>query len=687
MDYRAIIVDFDRTLLHTDKTISAYTIRVLQKWQEAGTRLFAATARPERAIGAYRETISFDAVTTLNGARTITREAVIENPIGRESAETILGQLIRVPGMVISIETDDGLYANTDIPEWMPAVTDDIRETARKKKVYKILASHPEIRVSEIAMDLPDDTYSTVAEQKLLQYMSRSATKWNGVRDMLDAYRIDAARAVYFGDDNDDLEPIRRCGCGVAVSNALECVREAANHVTRSNDEDGVAVFLEERLRERQTGEQIRFLEEIASNGHVALNVMQYDGWLMRFSSGYTGRANSVSVLYPSTRDTAEKVAYCETCYAKQGLPALFKITDSDPELYGYLLKRGYSVVTPTDVMILDMDEPDPQADMDGCVFSAGPEEWLPVYFRLEEQTDTAKQDLFRRMVAKVLADTVYCTVIREGKAVACASAAIEQGYMLLQNVIVDRAARKTGLGEKLCRAILEKGRELGARHAYLQVVQTNTAAMNLYRKLGFRKAYTYRYLKQPPANREPGNPDKKAKTVIETERLLLREYTPDDFDALYEILSDPETMKHYPAPFDAAKTRRWITWNLDNYAQYGFGLWAVVLKETGAFIGDCGITIQNIDGELLPEIGYHIHKTCWRRGYAKEAARAVRDWGFRNTEYDTFYTYMKYTNEGSWRTALANGMKKIKEYADPKNEVSYVFAITREEWEKTAGL
>ena len=170
---------------------------------------------------------------------------------------------------------------------------------------------------------------------------------------------------------------------------------------------------------------------------------------------------------------------------------------------------------------------------------------------------------------------------------------------------------------------------------------------------------------------------------MIETERLLLRPYTLSDFDSLYEILSDPETMQHYPAPYDEEKTRNWITWNLDNYEKYGFGLWAVVLKETGEFIGDCGITLQNIDGEILPEIGYHIHKKYWRRGFAKEAARAVRDWGFRNTQYDIFYSYMKYTNIGSWSTALANGMKKVKEYPDPKNTISYAYAITREEWEK----
>ena len=169
---------------------------------------------------------------------------------------------------------------------------------------------------------------------------------------------------------------------------------------------------------------------------------------------------------------------------------------------------------------------------------------------------------------------------------------------------------------------------------------------------------------------------------MIETERLILREYTMDDFDALYEIVSDPETMRHYPAPFDAERTRRWIEWNLENYEKHGFGLWAVVLKETGEFIGDCGITIQMIDGEPLPEIGYHIHKKHWRRGYAKEAARAARDWAFTHTGYDALYSYMKYTNVASYSTALANGMKRVKEYPDPKNEISYAYAITRGEWE-----
>lgn len=173
---------------------------------------------------------------------------------------------------------------------------------------------------------------------------------------------------------------------------------------------------------------------------------------------------------------------------------------------------------------------------------------------------------------------------------------------------------------------------------------------------------------------------------TIETPRLILRQYTMDDLDALYEIVSDPETMTHYPSPFSLEKTRSWIVWNLENYKTYGFGLWAVTRKDTGEFIGDCGITLQNIDGEMLPEIGYHIHKKYWRQGIGKEAARAVRDWAFEHTDYDILYSYMKYTNVASYSTAIANGMHRVKEYADPKNTISYAYAITRQEWEGQRG-
>ncbi len=85
--------------------------------------------------------------------------------------------------------------------------------------------------------------------------------------------------------------------------------------------------------------------------------------------------------------------------------------------------------------------------------------------------------------------------------------------------------------------------------------------------------------------------------------------------------------------------------------------------------------TIQNIDGELLPEIGFHIHKKYQRRSFGSEVARAARDWAFQNTKYDYLYSYMKYTNIASYSTAIANGMKKEKEYPDEKMEY-YIYMI-----------
>ncbi len=174
-------------------------------------------------------------------------------------------------------------------------------------------------------------------------------------------------------------------------------------------------------------------------------------------------------------------------------------------------------------------------------------------------------------------------------------------------------------------------------------------------------------------------------KYIIETERLRLREYTLEDFDGLYAILSDPETMKHYPRPYDKKGTARWLDWSLDNYCKYGFGWWAIELKESGEFIGDCGITMQNIDGEALPEIGYHIGKDHWRQGYGKEAAGAVRDWFFENTEFDAVYSYMTASNIASYSTAASVGMERIKEF-DDDGVPHYVYRLTREEWKEMRG-
>ncbi len=166
----------------------------------------------------------------------------------------------------------------------------------------------------------------------------------------------------------------------------------------------------------------------------------------------------------------------------------------------------------------------------------------------------------------------------------------------------------------------------------------------------------------------------------IETQRLFLREMNMDDFDALYKVLADQEIMKHYPYTFDDTKVREWIERNMKRYEDFGFGLWAVCLKETGEMIGDCGLTLQNIEGEMLPEIGYHIRADQQKKGYAREAAAAVRDWAFTNTDYPALYSYCKYTNVPSYKTAESIGMHFEKEYPDEANTITRVSVIRRED-------
>lgn len=103
--------------------------------------------------------------------------------------------------------------------------------------------------------------------------------------------------------------------------------------------------------------------------------------------------------------------------------------------------------------------------------------------------------------------------------------------------------------------------------------------------------------------------------------------------------------------------------------------------EKTGEMIGDCGLTMQLISGQIKPEIGYHIRGDMQRKGYAKEAAIAVRDWTFNNTPFNIVYSYMTHTNEPSAKTAVSYGCKQVDEYTDEYDQIIKVYAISREAW------
>ena len=144
---------------------------------------------------------------------------------------------------------------------------------------------------------------------------------------------------------------------------------------------------------------------------------------------------------------------------------------------------------------------------------------------------------------------------------------------------------------------------------------------------------------------------------ILETERLLLREMTQNDLPALQGILQDEETMYAYNGAFDEAETQAWLDRQLSRYAQYGFGLWAVVLKESGGMIGQCGLTMQPWRGDEVLEVGYLFNPSFSHHGYAKEAARGCMEYAFDLLGAREVCSIIRETNLPSRRVAERNGM------------------------------
>lgn len=249
VNIKTIVVDLDRTLLHTDKTISAYTVEVLNKCKKNGIKIMVATARPLRTAKQYCDMIHADAVVVSNGARVICDEQHTTCGISQQSALHLLNTLLRCPSLLITLETGEIAYSNKPIADYETMISDDLVSIAKAEGVLKILVQFDSKETLAIVEEgLTEDLYYTIANGHLIQIMHKAATKWNGIQAMLENSGCTPEETAYFGDDHDDIEPIKLCGMGVAVSNAIEEVKAAADYIAESNDEDGVARFVEQVL-------------------------------------------------------------------------------------------------------------------------------------------------------------------------------------------------------------------------------------------------------------------------------------------------------------------------------------------------------------------------------------------------------------------------------------------------------
>lgn len=146
---------------------------------------------------------------------------------------------------------------------------------------------------------------------------------------------------------------------------------------------------------------------------------------------------------------------------------------------------------------------------------------------------------------------------------------------------------------------------------------------------------------------------------ILETERLVLCGFEPEDADALLQVLGDPVAMQFYPAPFDRAEVDSWIQRNRARYADPGFGIWAMWLKASGELIGDCGVFIREIEGNVEFELGWHVRRDLWGRGYASEAARDCIAYAFSALGATRITALVRPENLSSCRVAEKNGMAR----------------------------
>ena len=173
---------------------------------------------------------------------------------------------------------------------------------------------------------------------------------------------------------------------------------------------------------------------------------------------------------------------------------------------------------------------------------------------------------------------------------------------------------------------------------------------------------------------------------ILETERLYLRCMDDHDFQSLCLIMQDEETMYAYEGAFSDEEVYAWLERQKNRYEKDGFGLWAVCLKENDEMIGQCGITLQNINGTIGPEIGYLFQKAYWHQGYASEAAIGCREYAFGELKLPEICSIIRDTNLASQNVAKRNGMtikeQFVKHYRDV-DMLHYVYKITCDEWKQ----
>jgi ribosomal protein S18 acetylase RimI-like enzyme len=236
-------------------------------------------------------------------------------------------------------------------------------------------------------------------------------------------------------------------------------------------------------------------IEEASLNAWPALQQILFDGWILRFSKGYTKRANSINPLFSSSMNLDEKVAICEKLYAERDLQPVFRLTpfSSPSDLDQVLESRGYRKIDPTLVLYLDLKNHNIQPAPSAELHDEGLDDWIEVFCRFR-QSPVEKHQTHKEILQAIPSQRFLATISDSGQTVACGLGVLENGYFGLFDLITDPQQRNKRYGTKLVSSLLSWAQENGALYAYLQVMSNNQPARRLYAKFGFEETYRYWY-------------------------------------------------------------------------------------------------------------------------------------------------------------------------------------------------
>ncbi|WHY31437.1 HAD family hydrolase [Bacillus wiedmannii] len=249
---KIIISDLDGTLLRSDKTISEKSINILRECKNNGDELIFATARPPRAIKQYiPNVLKSEIIICYNGALVLKGNDILyEMKISKNNILETIEIAKKYNLHQICLEIDDKLYSNFDVTDYfgnVPCEIMDVRGLDFEKASKAIICTKGSIN-KEFVKELPNECKAVITDDgTLCQIMHAEVSKWNSIQYVLQHLNREVSEVIAFGDDYNDMEMIEKCGIGVAMNNAVEELKSVAKFIAKSNDEDGVATFLENK--------------------------------------------------------------------------------------------------------------------------------------------------------------------------------------------------------------------------------------------------------------------------------------------------------------------------------------------------------------------------------------------------------------------------------------------------------